>query len=111
MLGRSTLASLPLLTNHRRRRISSYDRTGGNADWYVIPAGETRVVAEIKGAGAIRHIWCTLLGFEEFYLRKIRLRIFWDGEDTPSVDVPIGDFFGIGFAICKDFWSLPLTMS
>lgn len=75
MFGRSTLGSLPFLHNHRRRRISSYDRTGGNADWYVIPAGETRTVAEIKGAGAIRHIWCTMLGFEEFYLRKIRLRI------------------------------------
>lgn len=111
MLHGTSLAELARLRPFRRRRISSYDRTGGNYDWYEIAAGETRPIAEIAGAGAIRHIWCTLLSYEEFFLRTIRLRMFWDGETEPSVDTPIGDFFGVGHGICTDFWSLPLTMS
>jgi hypothetical protein len=44
-------------------------------------------------------------------LRDIVLRMFWDGEDTPSVDTPIGDFFGVGFGMRRNFSSLPLDMS
>jgi hypothetical protein len=43
--------------------------------------------------------------------RKVILRMWWEGETQPSVEVPIGDFFGIGHGIIKNFWSLPLTMS
>lgn len=111
MVSGTSLGGLIYLKNYRRRRICSYARDGGNWDSYRIEAGETRPLAEIKGAGAIRHIWCTLLSSDQWYLRKVRLRMFWDDEPTPSVDVPIGDFFGIGFGICKEFWSLPLTMS
>lgn len=57
----------------RRRRISSYDRTGGNADWYEIKPHETRDFAEFKGEGIVKHIWITMANFgrvEEFLLRK-----------------------------------------
>jgi hypothetical protein len=46
-----------------------------------------------------------------FYARTTVLRAFWDGAPAPCVEAPIGDFFGIGHAIVKDFWSLPLSMS
>jgi len=57
--------------------------------------GETRVMAEIEGAGAITHIWSTIASKEEGHLKKLVLRMYWDGEDTPSVEAPIGDFFGL----------------
>lgn len=112
-MGFSTLADLARIRKCKRRRISSFDRTGGNYDWYEIASGETRTIADITGAGAIRHIWCTMFppSGEEFFLRKVLIRMFWDGEEHPSVEVPIGDFFGMGHGMSKDFWSLPLVMA
>jgi len=112
-MGYSTLADLARIRRCKRRRISSFDRTGGNYDWYEIASGETRIIGDIKGAGAIRHIWCTMHApsGEEFFLRKVLIRMFWDGEEHPSVEVPIGDFFGMGHGMSKDFWSLPLVMA
>jgi hypothetical protein len=107
----SPLSSLPRLRDYRRRRASSWDRTGGNADFWVLDPGETRLLAEIAGPGSIRHIWLTLASREEHYPRRSLLRMFWDGETTPSVEVPTGDFFGVGHGIIKEFTSLPLTMS
>ena len=98
----------------RRRRISSYDRTGGNADWYEIKPHETRDFAEFKGEGIVKHIWITMANFgrvEEFLLRKTVLRAYWDGEESPSVEAPVGDFFGMGHALSKNFVSAPLQMS
>jgi hypothetical protein len=52
------------------------------------------------------------MGCEDKYMyRKVALRMFWDGEDTPSVEAPIGDFFGLGHNMIKNFVSLPLQMS
>lgn len=99
----------------KRRRESSYDRTGGNDDRRYIQPGETFTVADIAGAGCIRHIWMTLAneGFsvEKFAYRKIVLRMYWDGEEEPSVQAPLGDFFGMGHGITKNFVSAPLQMS
>ena len=110
-MGGSSLRDLPRLRDCRRRRASSWDKTGGNRDYVEVPSGATEVIADIKGAGCITHLWTTLACDDEYYLRKILLRMFWDGEENPSVEVPIGDFFGIGHAITKNFVSLPLTMS
>ena len=107
----SPLSDLPRLRDWRRRRASSWDRSGGNRDFWVLDAGETRPLAEITGPGCIRHIWMTLASREEHYARRSLLRVFWDGEATPSVEVPTGDFFGVGHGIVKEFTSLPLTMS
>ena len=41
--------------------------------------------------------------------RQLVLRMYWDGEPTPSVEVPVGDFFGVGFGERRDYASLPLT--
>ena len=99
----------------KRRRISSYDRSGGNDDRRYIQPGETYTVADISGAGCIRHIWMTLAneGFvvEKNAYRKIVVRMYWDGETEPSVQAPLGDFFGMGHAMTKNFVSAPLQMS
>jgi len=107
----SSLGDLPRLRDCRRRRVSSWDVTGGNADFWRFAGGETKTIAEITGAGCIKHIWITIGGEEPFYARKILLRMYWDGEGNPSLEVPVGDFFGIGHGIIKNFVSLPLTMS
>jgi hypothetical protein len=105
------LSGLARLANTRSRRQSSWDRTGGNDDRFHVQAGETLVVADVDEPGVVRHIWTTLASQEPEYLRKVVIRMFWDGESSPSVEAPIGDFFGIGHAKSENFVSLPLQMS
>jgi len=54
-----------------------------------IPGGATFTLARIDGPGALQHIWMTPTGNWRFSI----LRAYWDGESTPSVEVPVGDFF------------------
>jgi hypothetical protein len=53
-------------------------------------------VLDTDGPGMISHIWFTIASNEQFHLKRIVLRIFWDGENTPSVETPVGDFSGLG---------------
>ncbi len=106
----SPLGGLPVIKSARSLRVSSWDKTGGNRDFWIVPPGETAVIADIEGAGAIKHIWLTTRCYAEKYLRKLVLEMYWDGEENPSVRVPLGDFFGIGHATCKHFVSLPISM-
>jgi hypothetical protein len=111
-IGDSSLGGLARLRNGvRRERISSYDRTGGNRDWFTIAPDQKIAIADIEGAGCVKHIWMTMWCPEEAYARKIVLRAWWDGENQPSIECPVGDFFGIGHGIVKNFWSIPLQMS
>jgi hypothetical protein len=87
------------LRDYSNERISSYDRTGANDDgnWKdKIQPGETRTIGDVEGPGIIKHIWITIASNEHYHLKKIVLRIYWDDEKTPSVETPIGDFFGLG---------------
>lgn len=111
MIGKTSLASLPRLRDYTSHRISSWDVTGGNGDAWPIPAGEKKVLAEIDGPGCIKHIWMTLGIKSEDYCRKIVLRMYWDGCKEPSVECPIGDFFGLGHGMRKNFITVPLQMS
>jgi hypothetical protein len=108
--GQDLLKGLGKPQDHRSRRVSSYDRTGGNRDAIAIEPGRTAVLAEIDGPGAIHHIWTTIAA-EPFYGRKIVLRVYWDGERAPSVEAPIGDFFGVGHGLNRNLASLPLVCS
>ena len=105
------LSDLPRLRNHKRKRFSSYDCTGGNRDYVVVDPGETATLAEMEGPGCVKHIWVTIRTDEEWYLRKLVLRAYWDGEESPSVEAPIGDFFGIGHGLTRNYVSAPLQMS
>ncbi len=107
----SPLAGLATLRDATSKRESSWDRTGRNKDCIVIPRGKKRTIARLKGPGCIRHIWITVsCQKDELYLRKLLMRMFWDDEKQPSVEAPIGDFFGVGHAVAKQFVSLPLNM-
>jgi hypothetical protein len=107
----SPLGGLPRIRNVSSRRVSSWDKTGGNNDFLVIPPGGVVVLADIQGAGCINHIWCTHWNSQPDYLRRVVLRMKWDGEPDYSVNVPLGDFFGMGHAKMMPFSSLPLQMS
>jgi len=106
----SGLGQLFLARQGKRRRASSWNRSGQNADRVGVEPGATAVIADIKGSGCIRHIWVTIADEEPDYLRRVVLRAYWDGEATPSVESPIGDFFGVGHARVSNYWSLPLNM-
>lgn len=107
----SPLGELARLRNVRTLRVSSWDQTGGNNDNLKLAPGSTVTLADINGAGCINHIWCTHLTQEPHYLRKLVIRMYWDGETEPSVEAPLGDFFGMGHAQMVNFSSLPLQMS
>ncbi len=108
--------------------------TGKNAarelgqGWKISPsvpvkAGTTFTMADIKGSGAIQQIWITPTGHWRFLV----LRMYWDGEKEPSVEVPVGDFFACGWgkyahvnslAVCVNpgsafncYWVMPFRKS
>ena len=74
---------------------SSFDTTGGNRDYWPIAGGATREVFNASGPGVITHIWFTIAARSDHHLKEIVLRGYWDGNDKPSVEAPIGDFFGL----------------
>ncbi len=108
--GQDVLSRLGEPQDFISKRVSSFDRTGGNRDSLAIDPGKTAVLADIPGPAAIHHIWVTISA-ESFYGRKIILRIYWDGEDVPSIEAPIGDFFGVGHGLNRNFTSLPINCS
>ena len=96
----------------KTKRVSSYDRTGGNNDRFEhIKDGQTRELFNVKGAGIINHIWITIAPPPERLSRNdIILRMYWDGDEFPSVESPIGPFFGQGWNESYPFVSLPLAV-
>ena len=96
--------------NYVLKRVSSYDRTGANDDFRRMEAGETLTVFEKAGPGVITHLWFTIASAEKSHLKKLVLRMYWDNEPTPSVEAPIGDFFGLGLGEYFTFQSLPLSV-
>jgi hypothetical protein len=112
-LGSGSLAGLARMRRYRSRRLSSWDRSGGNADFVSIAPGRTAVLGEVDGAGCVKHLWMTCMSLPPAAgdLRTSVLRMFWDGEASPSVEAPLGDFFGVAFGLRRNFASLPLQMS
>lgn len=88
-----------------------------------IPSKQVFTLAEIQGPGAIQHIWMTPTGDWRYSI----LRMYWDGETQPSVEVPVGDFFACGWgkyaqvsslAVCvnpgsglNSYWEMPFRQS
>ena len=68
-----------------------------------IEAGETVTLGEIQGEGIIQHIWITVTDRtserNRYVLRDLVLRMYWDDEEDPSVECPLGDFFCCGFGV------------
>ncbi len=143
----SPLDGLSRLSSARTRSICPENRTGGKGQgakmephegsaghaakdlgrgwkvnpFLVIPAGETEVLADISGPGAIKHIWLTPTG----PWRRQILRIYWEDSPIPSVECPLGDFFACGWgsyaplsslAVCVNpgsafncYWTMPFS--
>ncbi|OQY31939.1 MAG: hypothetical protein B6241_12675 [Spirochaetaceae bacterium 4572_59] len=98
------------LKNYKAKRSCSYDRTGGNRDSDIIQPGETLNIFNVKTAGKIVHIWFTINSKDLNYLRKVTLRAYWDGEKNPSIECPVGDFFGSGHAIANSYENMAMNM-
>lgn len=73
----------------------------------IINPGETFTIAEIQGPGAIQHIWMTPTGNWQFSI----LRFYWDDEKTPSVESPLGAFFGMAWNVYSPLNSLAVTVN
>ena len=107
------LASIATLKEGSTQRASSSDANwrDGNGDARPIEPGGTLVLADLKGPGVINHFWNTIASSERGYSRLLVLRMYWDGETVPSVECPIGDFFGIGHGMDVPFDSEPVRVS
>jgi hypothetical protein len=68
--------------------------------------GEALTIADLKGPGIVTHIWTTVSGTEYGWPRLLRLRVYYDGSETPSVDAPLGDFFAVGHGFERSVRSL-----
>jgi hypothetical protein len=69
----------------------------GNA-FEELKSGQSKTLLEIEGSGIIQRMWFTVRNRSVEMMRSLRLRIYWDGESKPAVDVPFGDFFGYGLS-------------
>lgn len=84
------------------KNFTAHRASSNNPDWdsnddsqRPIP-GETTVLADLQGPGVVNHIWMTIADNEYGWPRLLRLRVYYDGSQVPSVDAPIGDFFAVG---------------
>lgn len=75
--------------------------------YIIIPAGTTATLMDVEGPGLIQQIWMTPGGT----WRHLILRFFWDDEETPSVECPIGDFFACGWQEYAHVSSLPVCVN
>ena len=98
----------------RRRRESTWDRSGGPRDMVELGPAQSIMVPELRGPGIIRHLW-VVLGGDHFpdsdLYRAVRLVLRFDGAAEPQVDVPLADFFLFGHGHLVDVNSLPIQVS
>lgn len=108
----AALDSLTRIQHYQARRESSSNQdVTKNSDSRPIEPGATLVLADVDGPGVITHVWTTINTKDPFYPRSLIVRIYWDGSDKPSVEAPLGDFFGVGNAARASFTSAPVVNS
>lgn len=105
------LPKYALAQNYKSLKQSSYDRTGGNADRFTIKAGDTQELFNSAGPGVITHIWFTISAQGAMHLKELVLRAYWDGASKPSIEVPVGDFFGLNLGQYQIFESAYIACS
>ena len=99
------------LTDKSSHRESSWDRKGKNFDHLQIKSKETRILADIEGPGIIRHMYFTTILQNPLDFRNAVIRMYWDDEKDPSVEVPLGDFFGVCNCRVRTIKSLMITIN
>lgn len=126
------LAGLPLVGSGRSRSINAENPHGekrkaamtadslgpgrkGSPCLRDLAPGAVAVLADIEGPGTINHLWFTVADHtsdaDTFVLRDLILRIYWDDEEVPSVECPLGDFFCCGFGRACRVDSLPILVA
>ena len=105
-LGIDRLLRAPQAADGRFERVSFPDSLGGGR---LLP-GDSALVLDVAGPGVVRRIRLALASDDPHYLRRLALRMYWDGEEDPSVNVPLGDFFGNGFDR-RPYSALPMGAS
>jgi len=102
-----SIAGLAQLRRRTTGRASSWDTGGGNHDAWLIPPGESVVLADIQGPAMITHIWLT----QKNHYRECLLKITFDDAPHPGVLCPLGDFFCLGHGLVNSFQSYLFTAS
>ncbi|HMD70831.1 MAG TPA: glycoside hydrolase family 172 protein [Bryobacteraceae bacterium] len=97
--------------NYQSLKQGSFDRTGGNRDFGSIAPGAALEVFKADGPGVISHIWFTIAARSGDHLKELVLRAYWDGNARPSVEAPIGDFFGLNLNTYQIYQSEYLACS
>ena len=92
------------------QRVTSRESTGANSDYRKLTPGATLTILDADGPGVISHIWFTIASPEPYHLKRNILRIYWDNETSPSVETPIGDFFGLGLGTYYTWQSAMLSV-
>ena len=105
------LPNYALAQKYKSLKQSSYDRTGGNADRFQVKAGDTQELFNAQGPGVITHIWFTISAQGAMHLKELVLRGYWDGAAKPSIEVPVGDFFGLNLGQYQIFESAYIACS
>ncbi|MBC7815248.1 MAG: DUF2961 domain-containing protein [Burkholderiales bacterium] len=126
------LANVARLSNAKSRSISPENFTGGKGEggkategtgapyaeglgqgWKISPSiylepHSTFTLGIIDGPGCINHLWLTV---DPLFWRSLILRFYWDDEETPSIEVPVGDFFCNGWCVRCNIASLPVAVN
>jgi hypothetical protein len=97
--------------DYKSLKQGSWDRTGGNHDSWNIPGGGEKEVFNAQGPGVISHIWFTIAARGNDHLKELVLRGYWDGNAKPSIEAPIGDFFGLNLNTYQIYQSEYLACS
>lgn len=113
--ARAQTGGLDALARARTSRLAHYashDSTLKNDDFRRLHPGDTLTLVDHRGAGIVRRWWITIAPRNDTALqRQVIVRAYWDDETTPSVEVPVSDFFGVGFGAWTDYVSVPLNMT
>lgn len=72
--------------------------------------GSVHTLLDVDGPGVIRHVWCTIPPGNRLHMRNLILRMYWDGQQTPSVEAPLGDFFGMAHGRQRNLVSELISM-
>lgn len=105
------LSKIFLLRDKTSSRVSSWNRKGSNRDIITIGGHKTKTIAEIEGSGIINHIYFTTSLHHPLDFRAAVLKMYWDNEEKPSVEVPLGDFFGVCNCRIRPFNSIMITIT
>jgi hypothetical protein len=114
------LADLTRVRPGVSRAVSSSDPNfASNLDrrTYIQP-GETMVMADIRGPAVVTHVWLTFAEARPSWLEangaaapdELVLRMYWDDDDAPAVEAPLGDFFAAGFGLRREVRSIPIQV-